>query len=130
MLPSLEETQRFFAELPVPAYVWNVSTQKFIVANERLLALTGYSEAEFYRLDWRELLVPGEISRGQKAITAGATLEAVRWYWRSKQGRIFTVVISGHQTHMAGPQGERQTVRVSLVTGLGANITARSDSDF
>jgi PAS domain S-box-containing protein len=130
MLPSLEETQRIFAELPVPAYVWNVATQKFVVANARLLALTGYSETELFRLDWRELVVPGEISRAQKAISAGATLEGVRWYWRSKQGRIFTVVISSHQTQMSGPNGERQTVRVSLVTGLGANIASSSDTDF
>jgi PAS domain S-box-containing protein len=130
MPPSLKEIQHVFAELPVPAYVWNIATQKFIVANARMLALTGYSETELYRLDWRELVVPGEISRAQKAISAGVTLEGVRWYWRTKEGRIFTVVLSGRQTHLPGPQGESQLVRITLVTGLGANVGTSSDTEF
>src|SRR6185437_16606872 len=79
--------------LPVPAYLWDIETQKVFAANDALLQLLGYSEEELCKLDWRNLVVAEEIITAQRAIDVGAIMKAVRWHWRKKDGTVISVTL-------------------------------------
>ena len=105
--------------LPVPAYLWDIETQKFFAANDALLQLLGYSEEELCKLDWRNLVVAEEIITAQRAIDVGAIMKAVRWHWRKKDGTVIGVTLASRRTPFVDDNGRVRDVYVALVLNVG-----------
>ena len=105
--------------LPVPAYLWDIETQKVFAANDALLQLLGYSEEELCKLDWRNLVVAEEIITAQRAIDVGAIMKAVRWHWRKKDGTVIGVTLASRRTAFVDDNGRVRDVYVALVLNVG-----------
>ena len=105
--------------LPVPAYLWDMETQKVFAANDALLQLLGYSEEELCKLDWRNLVVAEEIITAQRAIDVGAIMKAVRWQWRKKEGTVIGVTLASRRTPFVDDNGRVRDVYVALVLNVG-----------
>jgi PAS domain S-box-containing protein len=105
--------------LPVPAYLWDIETQKVFAANDALLQLLGYSEEELCKLDWRNLVVAEEIITAQRAIDVGAIMKAVRWHWRKKEGTVIGVTLASRRTPFVDDNGRVRDVYVALVLNVG-----------
>src|SRR6185369_10684224 len=105
--------------LPVPAYLWDMETQKVFAANDALLQLLGYSEEELCKLDWRNLVVAEEIITAQRAIDVGAIMKAVRWHWRKKDGTVIGVTLASRRTPFVDDNGRVRDVYVALVLNVG-----------
>lgn len=105
--------------LPVPAYLWDIETQKVFAANDALLQLLGYSEEELCKLDWRNLVVAEEIITAQRAIDVGAIMKAVRWHWRKKDGTVIGVTLASRRTPFVDDNGRVRDVYVALVLNVG-----------
>ena len=105
--------------LPVPAYLWDIETQKVFAANDALLQLLGYSEEELCKLDWRNLVVAEEIITAQRAIDVGAIMKAVRWHWRKKDGTVIGVTLASRRAPFVDDNGRVRDVYVALVLNVG-----------
>ena len=105
--------------LPVPAYLWDIETQKVFAANDALLQLLGYSEEELCKLDWRNLVVAEVIITAQRAIDVGAIMKAVRWHWRKKDGTVIGVTLASRRTAFVDDNGRVRDVYVALVLNVG-----------
>jgi len=105
--------------LPVPAYLWDIETQKVFAANDALRQLFGYSEEELCKLAWRNLVVAEEIITAQRAIDVGAIMKAVRWHWRKKERTVSGVTLASRRTPFVDYNGRVRDVYVALVLNVG-----------
>lgn len=60
--------RRLLDPLPLPAYLWESRTASFLGSNPPFRELTGYSEVEVLRLDWRPLVVPEDQEKAYIAL--------------------------------------------------------------
>lgn len=83
--------QRLLEPLPVPAYLWEPQTSSFLGSNAAFRELTGYSEEEVLRLDWRRLLAPRDLKKGERIATIRPDEDTDWRAWRTKSQALVRV---------------------------------------
>ena len=98
-----DELSQLFQHNPLPMWVYDVETLAFLAVNDAAIRKYGYSEAEFLGMTIKDIRppheVPGLLTFLEKPRPAsGNTGE---WAHRTKEGRIFNVLIMSHQISYA-----------------------------
>jgi two-component system, cell cycle sensor histidine kinase and response regulator CckA len=93
-----------FSHTPLPTWVFDTETGKFLEVNEAAVKQYGYSEDEFKKMSVLDLRPARE--RGTKSeIWRYASLDAFhqgQWLHESKDGRVFKVELVAHELDYAG----------------------------
>jgi PAS domain S-box-containing protein len=128
-LAMSEENFRIrFRNLPLPQWVYNVETLRFLEVNESALAMYGYSQEEFLAMSLKDVRPPEDHEKllywmAPERIARSHTVE---WQHRTKDGRLLDVEVfardvdfNGERARMAliidntaRRQAERQTERI------------------
>ena len=127
---SRNQAAKLLDPLPLPAFIWDIDTEKFIGGNQLLLDLLGYTADELYRLDWRQLVVADEIHVAERAIAAGPRMQAVRWHWRKKDRHVIEVTLSTRESVFVDDGGETRDVYMGLVIGVGKQPSSAAGEVF
>lgn len=94
-----------FAENPLPMWVFDLESLKFLEVNDAAVAHYGYSREEFLQMRIVDIRPPEDIPRLLKALQKlGERLlpGGRHWRHRRKDGRIIEVEIRGHTLEFAG----------------------------
>ena len=93
-----------FSQTPLPTWVIDPESLRFLLVNEAATRQYGFSEEEFLRLSVAEIHPTEEQERFRQHIAGWHTQREHRGHWkhRSKDGRIVEVDIVSHQVDYAG----------------------------
>lgn len=116
--------------LPLPAYLWEIDTEKFLASNQAMRDLVGYSEEELQSLDWHDLVHPDEIATAEHAIKVGPTMQAVRWRWRRKDGKVIAVTLSSRKMKFVDDDGRVHDVYIAIVSNVDGDETLPAKDAF
>jgi len=91
---------RLFDELPIPMYIYDHKTFRFLAVNDAAIEQYGYNREEFLDLKVTDIRPPEDIPAFLKFHEAlpENRLDAGRWLHRNKQGRTFEVQVYTHDT--------------------------------
>ncbi len=106
---------RLFDELPIPMYIYDNLTFRFLAVNDAAVEQYGYSREEFLSLKVTDIRPPEEIPaflKFHEAIPENR-LDAGRWLHRKKDGQTFEVQVYTHDTRFEG-----RAARQALVFNL------------
>lgn len=106
---------RLFDELPIPMYIYDYLTFRFLAVNDAAVEQYGYSREEFLSLKVTDIRPPEAIPaflKFHEAIPENR-LDAGRWLHRNKEGRTFEVQVFTHHTRFEG-----RAARQALVFNL------------
>jgi PAS domain S-box-containing protein len=120
-MPSTKEAElkTTLESLPLPAYVFEVRTQRFIRANQLFCDLVGYTEAELQQLPWSKLLAnPAEVAAGQQAIEAPQFDTAIIFHGRRKDGSPVSAALKYRAMRFVRDDGEIVDAYFTVVTGI------------
>jgi len=106
---------RLFDELPIPMYIYDYQTFRFLAVNDAAIEQYGYSREEFLDLKVTDIRPPEEIAAFVKFHQAPLKnrLDAGRWLHRNKEGRTFEVQVFTHATRFEG-RAARQVLVFNL----------------
>src|ERR1700761_2302227 len=106
---------RLFDELPIPMYIYDRLTFRFLAVNDAAVEQYGYSREEFLDLKVTDIRPPEEIPAFLKfhETIPENRLDAGRWLHRNKEGRTFEVQVFTHNTRFEG-----RAARQALVFNL------------
>ncbi|ANB71284.1 diguanylate cyclase [Paraburkholderia phytofirmans OLGA172] len=102
-----ERFRGLFDEHPVPMYIFERETMRFLAVNAAAIQQYGYSESEFLGMTIRALRPNGEISRLElhlqrsDVLQQGRTMAGV-WHHRRKDGSMISADISYHALNFMG----------------------------
>ncbi|SIT36016.1 Diguanylate cyclase/phosphodiesterase with PAS/PAC sensor(S) [Paraburkholderia ribeironis] len=102
-----ERFRGLFDDHPVPMYIFDRETLRFLAVNAAAIQQYGYSEAEFFDLTIRAIRSHAEIARLESylqrmdAVLHGRTMAGI-WHHRRKDGSTISVDISYHALHFMG----------------------------
>lgn len=106
---------RLFDELPIPMYIYDYLTFRFLAVNDAAVEQYGYSRDELLGMQVTDIRPPEEIPAFLKFHEAlrEDRLDAGHWLHRNKEGRTFEVQVFTHDTLFEG-----RTARQALVFNL------------
>lgn len=107
---------RLLEMLPVPAYLWEPRTASFLGSNALFREVTGYSEEEVIRLDWRDLLAPEDLNKGQQLIATKANEDIDQRVWKTKSGKLVRVTRSARLLQFVDDKHNVREAYIALVT--------------
>ena len=93
-----------FSHTPLPTWVFDTETGKFLEVNEAAVKQYGYTEDEFKKMSVHDLRPLGDRGTANE-IWRHASLEAFHqghWRHESKDGRVFKVELVAHELEYAG----------------------------
>jgi PAS domain S-box-containing protein len=120
---------RLFDELPIPMYIYDHLTFRFLAVNDAATEQYGYSREEFLNLKVTDIRPPEEIPaflKFHEAIPENR-LYAGRWLHRNKEGRTFEVQVFTHDTRFEG-RASRQALIFNLEEKNKAEMILREKS--
>ncbi|WP_233864562.1 sensor domain-containing protein [Paraburkholderia adhaesiva] len=103
-----ERFQGLFDAHPVPMYVFDRETLRFLAVNAAAIQQYGYSEEEFLAMSIRDIRAPEDIWRLEQHLTRSDTLTpnvrtmAGIWHHRRRDGSVISADISHHSLHFLG----------------------------
>lgn len=105
--PSAFETRlpELFDTHPVPMWVYDPVTLRYLAVNPAMVAAHGYSEAEFLGMTLADLLPPEDVPRLHAHVTQTREkplCQAGRWRHRTKHGAVILVEATSHPLTYAG----------------------------
>jgi PAS domain S-box-containing protein len=112
---SSEDYKRLFDGIPMPMYIYDDQTFRFLAVNDAALEQYGYTREEFLRLKLTDIRPPEEVPalvKFHEALPEGH-LNAGRWLHINKAGQRFYVSIYTHYTIFEG-NGARQVLIVNI----------------
>jgi len=120
---------RLFDELPIPMYIYDYLTFRFLAVNDAAIEQYGYSREEFLNLKVTDIRPPEEIPAFLKfhETIPKNRLDAGRWLHRNKEGRTFEVQVFTHDTRFEG-RAARQVLVFNLDEKIKAQTTLREKS--
>lgn len=101
ILDSEQRYRALFEANPMPVWVYDLETLRFLSVNNAAVRKYGYSREEFLSMSIKDIRPPDEWSRLERAIddvrgSKGPYVPSGAWRHRSKDGHEFWVEISGH----------------------------------
>ncbi|MGF6570493.1 PAS domain S-box-containing protein/diguanylate cyclase (GGDEF) domain-containing protein [Paraburkholderia fungorum] len=102
-----ERFRGLFADHPVPMYIFDRETLRFLAVNAAAVQQYGYSESEFLNMSIRAIRSHGEISRLEShlqrsdALGYGRTMAGI-WHHKRKDGSSISVDVSYHALDFIG----------------------------
>jgi PAS domain S-box-containing protein len=120
---------RLFDELPIPMYIYDHQTFRFLAVNDAAIEQYGYTREEFLSLKVTDIRPPEEIPAFLKFHEAlpQNRLDAGRWLHRNKEGRRFEVQVFTHDTRFEG-RAARQALVFNLDEKNRAEMILREKS--
>ena len=103
-----ERFQGLFDAHPVPMYVFDRETTRFLAVNTAAIQQYGYSEEEFLAMTIRDIRPPEEVARLEQHLARSDTLTrnlrtmAGIWHHRRRDGSLVSVDISHHSLTFLG----------------------------
>jgi len=93
-----------FAGNPLPMWIYDVETLRFLEVNEAAIAQYGYTEEEFLAMRIADIRPAEDLPRLQEYIVSprGSFRHAGEWRHRRKSGQIIDVDITSHTIEIAG----------------------------
>ena len=130
---QLSETRyrELFENNPLPAWLYDTATLKFIDVNQAAVKSYKYARSEFLELTLDDIRPVEDIPILHEFLSIPANLRTPRatpWRHRSKDGRIFLVESSGHS--VATPSGELRMIMVNDVTERERVATQLKNSEY
>ncbi|MBC8011284.1 MAG: PAS domain S-box protein [Burkholderiales bacterium] len=130
LLIALRETEeayrRLFDLTPLPMCVRDGETMRYLEVNHAALATYGYSREEFFTMDCRLLLAPGEGTRFEDYVARRGRSQnesyAGRWIHRRKDGGLITVEVWSHALVFHG-----RPARLVVVRDITEQLRAEAD---
>ncbi|MCR8561584.1 PAS domain S-box protein [Mucilaginibacter sp. BJC16-A38] len=118
-----DDYSRLFDELPIPMYIYDHLTFRFLAVNAAAVDQYGYSREELLRLKVTDIRPPEEIPAFLKfhETILKNRLDAGRWLHRNKEGRTFEVQVFTHDTRFEG-----RAARQALVFNLDEKTRAET----
>ena len=99
---SEEHFRQIFSTIPIPVWLYDLDTLKFLEVNDMATEKYGYSHEQFLTMTIEEM-DPGEKLGLQKQISAQAARQFAQGRkHQTKDGRILDVEVSSHLTTFAG----------------------------
>jgi PAS domain S-box-containing protein len=113
---------QFFANHPLPMWVYDLETLRFLEVNEAAVAQYGYSRDEFLVMRITEIRPPEDVPRliGHVAKDRPALQNSGEWRHRRKNGEVIDVYVISHTLDFRGR-------KAALV--VAQDITERKRSD-
>jgi PAS domain S-box-containing protein len=108
--------RRLLESLPVPAYLWEPLTASFLGSNAPFRQLTGYSEEEVLRLDWRNLIVPKDLNKSEQIIATRPEQDTDQRAWRTKSGKVVRVTRAARRLTFVDDKHRVRETYIGLVT--------------
>jgi len=100
--------ENFFRRNPLPMWIYNLETLKFMAVNKAAIQIYGYSEEEFLSMSIRDIRPEEDISRlleNIERVSDGLDL-AGDWRHVKKDGSIIHVEITSHVINFQGQKAE------------------------
>ena len=93
-----------FHASPIPTWVYDQETLRFLAVNDAATARYGYSKREFLGLTLADIRPPEEVTRLLEPIprTADEVTLPLAWKHRARDGSVFEVEITGHSLTFNG----------------------------
>ncbi|AHG91425.1 PAS sensor protein [Gemmatirosa kalamazoonensis] len=104
---SAEQLRRIFSESPVPMWIYDPATLRFLDVNAAAAAAYGYSRAEFLTMTLRDIRPPEDVPTLVRAVqSAAATGHVVRdtSRHRTRDGSLRRVELTSQDTVVDGQQ--------------------------
>jgi PAS domain S-box-containing protein len=103
MARSEQSFRYLFDNSPLPKWIYDVTTLRFLAVNETAIATYGYSRAEFLAMRIVDLCPPEDIARLEQTVKETASYQQTRgWRHRLADGRLIDVDIFSHELTFEG----------------------------
>ena len=102
MLESEQRYTALFESAPVPMWVYDVVTWRFLMVNEAAVTTYGYSGEEFLAMEVFDLHPESEHARMRKRLAGAEPLRKAVWNHRRKDGSLFPGVVVSKPIQYAG----------------------------
>jgi PAS domain S-box-containing protein len=126
-LPTVSDNEQFrslFLHLPVPMWVYNIKSLRFLTVNNATIAQYGYSEDEFLKMTIKDIRPEEDIPALLQDVAKASTLlsmSGIRRH-RKKNGTIFYADVSAHSLEYNG-----QSCRLVMAYDISARKRAEED---
>ena len=119
---SEEHFRQLFATIPVPVWLYDVSTLKFLEVNDAAVKHYGYSREEFLRMTIADIRPPEEVERLHTDLSQPRLEKSASGSWkhRTKDGRIIDVEIHSHLVSFT---------RAAVVLVVASDVTERNQME-
>lgn len=96
LIESKKQYEDLFEASPIPMWVYDVETLRFLMVNHRATETYGYSKEEFLNMTVRDIRPPEDLPRLEQALSKLATVDRTLdvWRHRTKSGEILDVEVS------------------------------------
>lgn len=124
---SKQNYESLFDKNPIPMWVYEVETLKFLFVNKSAEEQYGYSKEEFLSMDITDIRPPEEVEKLSKVLEnkSSGTRAAGEWIHIKKNGERFFVEISSNDIIIDGKRG-----RLVLAQDITERKKAQSDIIF
>src|ERR1019366_3003483 len=101
---SEERYRLLFDATPVPIFVFDVESLRYLAANDAALKKYGYSREELLAMNLLDIRPPEDVPRLKETLAGldGTNLNTGSWRHRRKDGTTFEVEITTHAIEFAG----------------------------
>lgn len=92
--------RKLFESNPLPMWVYDLETLRFLAVNDVACLLYGYTRDEFLAMGLREIRPAADIARLEESVrvTGANTINSGLWRHRKKDGSLIDVEIFSHET--------------------------------
>jgi len=117
----LEDYQRHFENGPIPMWIVDIKTMKFLVVNNAAVEKYGYSKEEFSNLSLVDIRPKEDVGRMLETFNRRADIYFDAGYWRhiKKNGEIFYVHVYSHAINY-----EKTPARLSFIVDVNEKVLA------
>jgi PAS domain S-box-containing protein len=119
---SEEHFRQLFATIPVPVWLYDEISLRFLEVNDAAIEHYGYSREEFLGMTIKDIRPPEELERLQRDLSQPRPQKSTSrgWKHRTKDGRLIDVEISSHRVRFTG---------VSAVLVATQDVTERNQME-
>ncbi|MBS1690423.1 MAG: PAS domain S-box protein, partial [Bacteroidetes bacterium] len=97
--------RRLFEESPIPMWIYDSTSYKFLAVNAAAISYYGYSSEEFLRMTTQDIRPREDVSTLVEVVKMpelNSFYDSSRRRHMKKSGEIFYVQVYSHSTHFAG----------------------------
>jgi PAS domain S-box-containing protein len=125
------EFHNIVEDIPLPAYLFDGNTRRFVAANDLYCKLVGYTEEELIALPWPKIMAEDHV---QPALTAMAVEtppeQPTSWAFKRKDGSVIVVHTLYRSMHLNRRNGETFDVFFAAVVGFPGQTIPPAEEVF